>query len=339
MADDDGGGNNGYDEVCKVYDKEDSFTSWVQIGLALLALGSLYIKRQQERPQRKLMTWFLDISKQAFGACYAHVLNMIVAAVLADNVRGDVQLGDECAWYAINYVMDCTLGLVLSIVFLRFLDYVANAFNWVSLKDSGVYHGKTGMLHWVNQLLAWVVILTVVKVIVCFVMWLISEPLAYIGAFCFLPFQNNIRFELLFVMIFFPGVMNIIYFWITDSYLKAKDHHKDAHEGGDSESVTSAMALAVARSFDFIDTGGVAENIGVLAVGRNVEQENDDVYRQTGNEGNFNTVAGGALSHSGAPGHSAGYTRPVVPEGGGWRGHGGSGQENQSPETELGTMC
>ena len=45
----------------------------------------------------------MDVSKQAFGACYAHVLNMAIAAILADNTRGDVVLEDECAWYAINY--------------------------------------------------------------------------------------------------------------------------------------------------------------------------------------------------------------------------------------------
>ena len=50
------------------------------------------------------------------------------------------------------------------------------------------------------------------------------------GAILFKPLQSNIRFELLFVMIFFPGVLNIIYFWITDSYLKAGGKHPDLHE-------------------------------------------------------------------------------------------------------------
>ena len=110
MADDDfyavGGGNvnNGQEnEVCKVFDAEDGFTSFVQALLAVIALVSLYLKRQQEQPRRKFWTWFMDVSKQAFGACYAHVLNMAIAAILADNTRGGVVLEDECAWYAINY--------------------------------------------------------------------------------------------------------------------------------------------------------------------------------------------------------------------------------------------
>ena len=153
-------------------------------------------------------------------------------------------------------VIDCTLGLVLSIGGLKLLDYVANERDWVSLKHSGVYHGRQGVFHWINQLVAWFVILTVVKVIVCFVMWLTSEWLAYAGAFFFEPLQENIRFELLFVMIFFPGIMNIIYFWITDSYLKAAGHHKHAHES-EAEMFGGEISMSHTHSFDIIDTGGM----------------------------------------------------------------------------------
>jgi len=222
------------EEVCQIYSKEDAFTSFVQAMLAAFALASLWVKRLQEKPQRKFLTWFLDVSKQAFGACYAHVLNMIISAVIAGNVRGGITLNDECAWYAINYIIDTTLGLVITIVFLDYLERLANHFNWVALKNSGVYVGKEGIYHWVCQMFAWIIILTLVKVIICIFMWVLSEPLAYIGAILFAPFQSNIRFELLFVMIFFPGVLNVIYFWITDSYLKAGKEHSDAHNDEDN---------------------------------------------------------------------------------------------------------
>jgi hypothetical protein len=216
--------------TCQIYSTEDTFTSFVQGLLAAFALASLYVKRLQEKPRRKFLTWFLDVSKQAFGACYAHVLNMIISAIIAGNVMGGQTLDDECAWYAINYVIDTTLGLVITIVFLDWLEKLATYFNWTSLKNSGVYIGREGLIHWAMQMMAWIIILTLVKVIICGVMWLTSAPLAYIGAILFAPLQSNIRFELLFVMIFFPGVLNIIYFWITDSYLKASGNHEGAHE-------------------------------------------------------------------------------------------------------------
>ena len=64
-------------KVCKVYDSEDFFTVFVQLLLAFFALMSLWFKRQNEQPKRKFRTWFLDVSKQGVGACYAHVLNMV----------------------------------------------------------------------------------------------------------------------------------------------------------------------------------------------------------------------------------------------------------------------
>ena len=220
---------NESEPVCEIYSSEDGFTVFVQALLAFIALVALWIKRMHEVPRREFLTWFLDVSKQAFGACYGHVLNMLISAVIADNVRGSQTLNDACAWYAINYVIDTTLGLAITIFFLNALERVANERNWTSLKDSGVYVGREGMIHWIHQMVAWIIILTMVKLIVCLFMWFFSAPLAYIGGILFEPLQSNIRFELLFVMIFFPGLLNVIYFWITDSYLKSNKHSTDAN--------------------------------------------------------------------------------------------------------------
>ena len=225
--------------VCEIYSSDDAFTIFVQALLAFIALVALWIKRMNETPRREFLTWFLDVSKQAFGACYAHVLNMVISALIADNV-GSTMLNDQCAWYAINYVIDTTLGLVITIFLLNALEKVANDRDWTSLKDSGVYVGREGMIHWIHQMVAWIIILTLVKFLVCLFMWVFATPLAYIGQVLFEPLQSNIRFELLFVMIFFPGILNIIYFWITDSYLKSNKHDTDV-DGKDGSNELSPV--------------------------------------------------------------------------------------------------
>mmetsp|Transcript_7195 Transcript_7195/g.19496 ORF Transcript_7195/g.19496 Transcript_7195/m.19496 type:complete len:283 (-) Transcript_7195:220-1068(-) len=230
MADDDQITEEQAQQICKIYDEDDFFTVIVQMMLALFALLSLWFKRQTEKPRRKFYTWFLDISKQGLGACYAHVLNMVIAAVIIGNIRGDGQLDDQCAWYGMSYLIDTTLGLVLAILCVQGLDRFAQEFDLASLKNSGVYEGPHGLIHWVHQVIAWILILTVVKIAIYAFMVLTSGFLADIGAYLFLPLQGNIRFELLFVMIFFPGVLNVIYFWIADSYLQAKSGHAGAHE-------------------------------------------------------------------------------------------------------------
>mmetsp|Transcript_24051 Transcript_24051/g.56754 ORF Transcript_24051/g.56754 Transcript_24051/m.56754 type:complete len:294 (+) Transcript_24051:175-1056(+) len=219
-------------KVCKVYDSEDFFTVFVQILLAFFALMSLWFKRQKEQPRRKFRTWFLDVSKQGVGACYAHVLNMIIAAIIVNNDNGvsNTSLKDQCAWYGMTYLVDTTLGLLLAIWGLKAIDWMANEWDWVSLKHTGVYEGVDGLLHWIHQALAWLMILTVGKVIIYYFMLWTADFLSFFGSLLFTPLQANIRFELLFVMIFFPGVLNVIYFWIADHYLKAGAEHAGAHE-------------------------------------------------------------------------------------------------------------
>jgi len=127
-------------------------------------------------------------------------------------------------------LVDTTLGLLLAIWGLKAIDRMANEWDWVSLKHSGVYEGVDGLLHWIHQAVAWLLILTVCKVIIYFCMIWTADGLAYFGSLLFTPLQGNIRFELLFVMIFFPGVLNVIYFWVADHYLKAGAEHTGAHE-------------------------------------------------------------------------------------------------------------
>ena len=129
------------------------------------------------------------------------------------------------------YLIDTTLGLVLAIWGLKILDTLSNKYDWTSLKHSGVYQHNDRVYwdHWAFQVLAWVVILTFVKLIIYFFMVAASSPLAYVAGVIFAPLEVNIRFELVFVMILFPGILNIIYFWIADSYLQAGADEADAH--------------------------------------------------------------------------------------------------------------
>ena len=217
------------DGVCMIYDKNDFFTVAVQLTLAIAAIASLWIKRLREHPQRTLITWFFDVSKQGFGACYAHVMNMFIAAVISENIRGENVLEDQCAWYGLSYLIDTTFGLLLAILGLQAIERLANKFQWKPLQHSGVYVGDTAWYHWSIQVVSWIVILTITKFIIYLFMWIFSSQLAWIGSTLFAPFSGYKHFELLFVMIFFPGILNVIYFWIADSYLKATDDQTEAY--------------------------------------------------------------------------------------------------------------
>ena len=151
--------------------------------------------------------------------------------MLSTNVKeGVITLSDQCAWYGLSFLIDTTLGLFLAILCFRAVDTLAHDYDWKYLKESGVYVGPDGWKHWASQVLAWIGILTVTKLLIYFFMWAFSQQLAAIGQLLFAPLQGNIRFELVFVMILFPGVLNVIYFWIADNYLKAQEAHQGVHE-------------------------------------------------------------------------------------------------------------
>ena len=156
----------------------------------------------------------------------------IIAAIIVNSDDGvhDTSLKDQCAWYGMTYLVDTTLGLLLAIWGLKAIDWMANEWDWVSLKHTGVYEGVDGLLHWIHQAVAWLFILTIGKVVIYYFMLWTADLLSFLGSLLFTPLQANIRFELLFVMIFFPGVLNVIYFWIADHYLKAGAEHAGAHE-------------------------------------------------------------------------------------------------------------
>ncbi len=241
MADDD-------DEYCKIYDAHDTFTGLVQLLLAAIALGSLYVKRQHEVPRRKFMTWWLDVSKQGFGAVYSHIANMFVSALVSGYSRGEYELKDQCAWYGINFLIDTTVGLFFSLLLLDMLTQLAHKRNWESLKNCGVYEGPDGMKHWTHQLIAWMIILTLTKFILVFILWAFYPILAWIGDLSFRPLQGNTRFELLFVMIIFPGFLNFFYFWVADQYLKAETEHMEAYEQEIEHTLSEYVNMNSAKS-------------------------------------------------------------------------------------------
>jgi hypothetical protein len=234
--------------TCRVYDTEDLFTFAVQLILGLIAVTVLYWKRYFEHPRRLFAIWFLDVSKQGIGCIYAHILNMIMAAVLSRQHIGnngtstsddDYSSVDECAWYGISFVIDTTVGLALSLALLHYLEKYARRYDITPLVHLGVYTGDTAMYHWTIQLLAWLAILSVAKLAIYIFMYLCAAPLLVIATLLFTkPFAGRRRWELVFVMILMPAVLNCVYFWIADNNLKAGDDETAAHEV-ENDSATS----------------------------------------------------------------------------------------------------
>jgi hypothetical protein len=72
----------------------------------------------------------------------------------------------------------------------------------------------------------WCAILVVMKILVGVAIWVFSSPLSLLGSVLFYPVHGHPKVELLIVMIGCPLVMNMVQFWIQDSFLmdRARNH-------------------------------------------------------------------------------------------------------------------
>lgn len=75
---------------------------------------------------------------------------------------------------------------------------------------------------YVYQLLSWLFIVMLAKVLLAVVQYNINGWLEIIGAAVLYPFRNNAKVKLIVVMAVFPVLMNSIQFWVTDNFLKLK---------------------------------------------------------------------------------------------------------------------
>lgn len=102
-----GSGGEGQGE-CKLLG---SFSLLIQLALGGLALLSLVYKRWRERPQRPLKVWAFDVSKQVFGSCMLHLLNLLLSMFSAGQIEIRPQYRpNPCSFYLLNLGIDVSIA-------------------------------------------------------------------------------------------------------------------------------------------------------------------------------------------------------------------------------------
>ncbi|ETW05574.1 hypothetical protein H310_03319 [Aphanomyces invadans] len=196
-----------------------TFETLVQVGLGIVGLSVLVLKRAYEKPQRPFQVWAYDASKQAIGAGVAHAANLFIAIMLVKLSKSD-DAKDECSFYFINFTLDTSLGVLLNWVLLRTTVAAALHFNWTWLQVPGYYGNPIRTRVWLTQLLSWIAIVLTAKLVIARFIYAFSAPLNDFGNWLFDPLSNYPKVELLFVMVACPCLMNALQFWITDNFLK-----------------------------------------------------------------------------------------------------------------------
>ncbi|KAG3020449.1 hypothetical protein JG687_00005667 [Phytophthora cactorum] len=206
------------DDHCHLF--TDVFGRMLQLLLACIAIFMLYIKRKLEFPIRPIKVWAMDVSKQSLGALYIHSVSVILSIVL---VAASTENYDECGIYFVNYVLDTTWGGFIMIVFLRMIDNVAARFGLLDIARCGDYGDPPQMRIWWTQFFAYLLALTLMKIVDVLILWTFLPDIAYFATRLFSAFKHHRHLELSLVMLVIPGCCTSAQFWIVDSYLKSDD--------------------------------------------------------------------------------------------------------------------
>ena len=115
------------------------------------------------------------------------------------------------------------------------IDGIAKASKW-KLLQSGLYfeeYIKNGKKKfrlipkmYFSQLLVWLIVTVIVKLLMLAALKITEQFLENFGNFVLKPFSNG-KVRLVMVMIFFPVILNGLYFWICDTILKFKPEEED----------------------------------------------------------------------------------------------------------------
>ena len=194
----------------------------VQMFLLVSALASLWVKRRFEKPRRVRVVWLCDVTKQCVGGSYIHVANMVASAFIAANANAGG--GDPCAFYFVNFFVDCTLGVaVVAGVHeaTRKLVRKCAGDRRTDLDVIGDYGAPPSKKVFLSQLACWLFALTVNKGVVAAVLYVARAEVTAAADYAFAPMrEKDADFELVFVMVLAPWALTTLQFQVFDRYLK-----------------------------------------------------------------------------------------------------------------------
>ncbi|KAJ8324677.1 hypothetical protein BDV3_004904 [Batrachochytrium dendrobatidis] len=253
----------------------DGFAVVVQVLLASIALGSLFIKRHRETPRRPLLIWAMDTSKQALAASMVHFVNVFVSSVAGIDAEGSKNGStNPCVWYFLNLGLDTTIGVGILYIFLKAVHAIADMLQ-ISDTTSGEYGNPPRFMPWFKQLCLFITAWFFVKLLVVislelfpflgiFGKWVLS-PLTAIG---------DPRFQIVVVMLIFPLIMNIVQAWLIDMVIKG-DMHKFRR-------IRSSMDQTEAVAASLGTTGPESQSDWIIGDSTELLQDNDVVEHEEG---------------------------------------------------------
>lgn len=204
-----------------------NFPKVIQALLGMAALSLLLIKRARSKNPRPQLIWFLDVVKQAISGLVAHFSGLVIAKGLGEN--------NECGWYFVAFVVDSSIGVFLSIAFLKLSSIAARYIHWDSLSNTGLYYyyvqidgavdtssDQPIVLYsvYAKQTFQWALCTLIARICCGGIDRMFWHPLDDIATAVSEPFTGHPHIFLVFVMVVCPFGFNGLQAWIQDNYLR-----------------------------------------------------------------------------------------------------------------------
>lgn len=205
----------------------------MQVLLFVCSVTALIFKYRREPGDRKPLEFVMDSSKQLIGAAWIHVLNLCFATGL----EAHFQAGDQCQWYWLNIMLDCTLGIAVEYVLMLLLTSCIKQTMPTQSSDleTGDYRGPgDGSClpgKYLKQLCMWLVIVSLMKICMFAIMALGHQNLTSLAQAILKPFASDATLKLFVVMIFTPVTMNVFQFWMVDNFIKRQGKGENMSTG------------------------------------------------------------------------------------------------------------
>lgn len=225
------------------------FALLVQGALGVLALLTLVFKRYRESPKRQWKVWFFDVAKQVTGSVILHLINLLMSELGAGSLENKVaevgsKVQDEegrkpnpCSFYLLNLAIDTTIGIPVLFLFLKVLH---KAFLRTPLAKpaesihSGNYGSPPRWPWFFKQLLIYTTGLVCMKLFV-WLLFALLPWLPWVGDWALRWTEGSEALQIAFVMFIFPLLMNILQYYIIDSFIKDNKREQGYREVNGNE--------------------------------------------------------------------------------------------------------
>ncbi len=252
-----------HSDSCQFFDE---FGIIIQGILGIICLSALILKRYMENPRRSWTVWFFDTLKQIFGQFTQHISNLLLAEKIGE------KSGLECEWYLNNLMSDCTLGVIFCYLYLQLLLKLLEGTRFeYKTGDYGQDEHQNGwrLSSVTCQILWWVGVVILSKFTTTGILMLFYRVVEQIGKFILNPVKGDPKLKLIFVMIIFPTVFNIMQFWFTDNFIKSSKVYqietpsKDIENGEETlqpiHTVSTRAMTTENKKIDFEEKENISE--------------------------------------------------------------------------------